>query len=195
MTLTFSKFLPVPIMIGIVAAVWVWLTDVVTVEGYPLVAWVPFLSWALHFMAGAKMSRVSKEAVGLTGGIVFAVFALVAMMQLGSTLGQFTMPVIVFFAAFFIVLLEWTDLFELAPAYFFSFAGYFAFLFGGFMGTEMNMQHIIWYWVLIMIGLGIGVLTAELRKWILSSQGVSEADQQTVFDREMRMQKTGTMQQ
>ena len=188
--MTFTKFLPVPIMIGVVAALWMVVSGQLSTASYPLVPWVPFIGWALYFMAGAKLSRLHKEAIGLTGGIVAAAIVLIFANQFGAVLGQWTLPVIVFFVAFFIVLLELTDWFELAPAYFFSFAGYFAYLLGKFAGTTMTAQHLVWFWALIMIGLALGVLTAKLRKWILTAEGVPESEQQTIFDREQRIKTT-----
>ena len=186
--MTFKQFLPVPVMIGVTAGLWMVVVGQWKISAFPLIPWVPFITWALYFMAGAKRSRLMKEAIGVTGGILAAVAVLLAFQGLSGVVGQgwWVLPLVVFFAAFTIVALEWTNWFELAPAYFFTFAGYFAFLFGGFMGPKMTLSNILWFWVLSLIGLGIGLLTSELRKWILSAQGVPEAEQQTVFDREQR---------
>ena len=180
--MSISKFLPVALMIGIVAAIWMIISGKMG-----LVPWVPFLSWALFFGAGAgKFKRVPKEVIGLTGGVVAAVVLLyllpVANGIFGATWG---LPVLVFLAATIIVLLELTNWFELAPAYFYSFAGFFAYLFGGFAGTTtMNPQLIITFWVLLLVGTGLGVLTGFLRGTILGALGVPADQRKTIFDKE-----------
>jgi len=90
--------------------------------------------------------------------------------------------------AFLIVMLELTDWFELAPAYFFAFAGYFAYVFGGFAGTMASSTDyamaMVPFFLLLMLGLGLGYITALLRKKILEKEGVYGQDQKTVFDKE-----------
>lgn len=84
-------------------------------------------------------------------------------------------------------MLELTSLFELAPAYFFSYAGYFAYVFGGFAGAyslEVAFRAMLPYGALILLGLLIGLATAFLRRVILAGEGVYGAAQRTVFDKE-----------
>ncbi|MFH1714439.1 MAG: DUF1097 domain-containing protein [Candidatus Nealsonbacteria bacterium] len=178
----FKAFLPVAIMIGVVAAVYVFVAQYLEISAL----WVPFISWPLYFIAGAKPSRLHKEIIGLTGGIIFGFLTLVVVVPMGNIFGAvLSLPLTVFLAAIIIVLLELTDWFELAPAYFFSFAGYFAYLFGGFGGAEATNASVIpLFWVLLMVGLGLGYMTAFLRRKILENQGIFGADQKTVFDKE-----------
>jgi len=79
-------------------------------------------------------------------------------------------------------MLELTDWFELAPAYFFSYGAYFAYVFGGFAITKESA--LIPFWLLIMLGLVFGYFTATIRKKILEREGVYGKEQQTVFDKE-----------
>lgn len=179
--MSFTKFFPVAVMVGILAAIWV-----IIGSKLALVLWVPFLSWALFFGAGGgKFNRVPKEIIGLTGGLAAAAILVYFLPVVSSFVGaSWGLPTLVFLAATIIVLLELTNWFELAPAYFYSFAGFFAFLFGGFMGSEMNFTMIFTFWVLLLIGTGFGVATGFLRVVILNALGVSKEQQKTIFDKE-----------
>lgn len=180
--MTFKQFFPVALMVAVVAALYVLVVQYLKVSAI----WVPFISWPLYFIAGTKPSRLPKEILGLTGGMILGFLTLVVVSPLtnvfGSTMG---LPVTVFFVALMIVLLELTNWLELAPAYFFAYAGYFAYFFGNFGGTGATMVSVIFpYWVLLMAGLGLGYLTGALRKKILEMQGIYGAAQETVFDKE-----------
>ncbi len=178
-----SKFIPVAIMVGIVAAIFIIVGNKLSIA-----LWVPFISWALFFMAGAKYSRLPKEIIGLTGGLLFAVVLLWLLPAFSNIFGaSMGMPVLVFLTAFSIVMLELTNWFELAPAYFFSFAGYFAFLFGGFAGSQMTLSNIFNFWILLMVGLVLGIITQFLRDKILDLLKVPQEARQTVFDKEKRI--------
>jgi hypothetical protein len=177
-----TKFLPVALMIGVVAGLWM-----IVSAKLSLVPWVPFISWALFFGAGAgKFKRVPKEIIGLTGGVIAAVVLLYLLPVANGIFGEtWGLPFLVFLAGTIIVLLELTNWFELAPAYFYSFAGFFAYLFGGFAGTTtMSPQLIITFWVLLLIGTGLGILTGFLRGAILGAVGVPQDQRKTIFDKE-----------
>ncbi|OGZ04746.1 MAG: hypothetical protein A2648_02805 [Candidatus Lloydbacteria bacterium RIFCSPHIGHO2_01_FULL_41_20] len=182
--MTFTKFLPVAILIGILAALSIILSSW---SGYPV--WPVFISWGLYFVAGAKPSRIHKEVIGLTGGIIFGYLTLAVVPTYTSLFGSFWgLPLTVFTAAFLIVLLELTDWFELAPAYFLSYAGYFAYVFGNFAGTGATpAQAAIPFWGLTMVGLVFGYVSATLRKKILEKEGLFGSAQETVFDKETRV--------
>lgn len=180
--MTFKQFFPVALMVAVVAALYVLVVQYLKVSAI----WVPFISWPLYFIAGTKPSRLPKEILGLTGGIIFGFLTLVVVSPLasvfGSTLG---LPVTVFLVALTIVLLELTNWLELAPAYFFAYAGYFAYFFGKFGGPDATMLSVIFpFWALLMVGLGLGYLTGALRKKILEGQGIYGVAQETVFDKE-----------
>lgn len=179
--MTFTKFLPVALMIALVAAAWVLFGSY-----FSLVLWVPFISWAMYFVyepVSQKARRITKEIIGLTGGIACGYLTLVIMpffiKVFGAALG---LPITVFLVAFTIVILELTNWFELAPAYFFAYAGYFAYVFGGFAVSKENA--LVPFWLLIMLGLAIGYLTAWLRRKILEKEGLYGPSQKTVFDKD-----------
>jgi len=178
-----GKFVPVAAMVGLLAAFYVFIGTKLN-----FVLWVPFISWALFFMAGAKYSRLHKEIIGLTGGLFFAVILLYLLPFFGEIFGSvWALPVLVFLVVFVIVMLELTDWFELAPAYFFGFAGYFALLFGGSAPAQMSAANILNYWSLLMLGLGLGVLTQVLRDAIFNVLKVPPEQRQTIFDKEKRI--------
>ncbi len=180
--MTLKKFFPVAVVIAVVAALYIVVAQYLKVNA----VWVPFISWPLYFIAGAKPTRLHKEIIGLTGGMIFGYLTVLVLTPMMGWVGAFwALPIIVLFAAFIIVLLELTDWFELAPAYFFAYAGYFAFLFGGFGGaTATPLSAMIPFWILLMVGLALGYLTAYLRKMILEKQGLYGSAQNTVFDKE-----------
>ncbi|HEY4525169.1 MAG TPA: DUF1097 domain-containing protein [Candidatus Paceibacterota bacterium] len=183
---SFAKFLPVALMIGASAGLVVYLSATLS-SSYPWAGavWLIFISWALYFMAGAKASRMHKYALGLTGGIVAGWLTLAALSYVSSVVGStWGLPVTVFFIATAIVLLELTDWFELAPAYFFSYAAYFAFVFGGFGGDVSNGTQAISVWAMLMAGLVVGWLTSTIRTAIFNVEQVPLEHRGTVFDRE-----------
>lgn len=188
--MTAKKFLPVSLMIAIVAAIYVW----AGMRWQFSALWAPFISWPLYFIAGAKPSRLHKEIFGLAGGVLFGFLTIYASGYITSALGQFGptlgLPVAVLIVAFIIVMLEMTDWFELAPAYFFAFAGYFAYVFGGFAGKIASIggyaYAMVPFFLLLMLGLGLGYVTALLRKKILEKEGIFGAAQETVFDKESK---------
>lgn len=181
--MTFKKFLPVSLMVAVFAAVYI-----IVGQKLNIALWVPFISWPLYFIAGSKPSRLHKEIFALAGGIIFGFLTIFVSGVLTPSLGTYALPATVFIVAFLIVMLELTDWFELAPAYFFAFAGYFAYVFGGFAGkmstsTDYAMA-MIPFFILLLVGLGLGLVTAFLRKKILEKEGVYGQDQETVFDKE-----------
>ena len=183
--MTFGKFLPVAASVGALAALWIAVSS-----ANSLVAWVPFLSWALVFGAGAgRLNRIPKEVIALVGGTVAGALVVYLLPTFSSILGAtLALPALVFIAGTAIVLLELTNWFELAPAYFFSFAGFFAYLFGGFAGDAgMTFSSIGMYIGLLLVGTGLGVATIFLRKFLLDMMKVPEDQRQTIFDKERKM--------
>ena len=168
----FTKLLPVAISISLTAAAYILIAEYFQVSAL----WLPFITWALYFIVGGKPSSLPKEIAGTTGGMIFGYLTLLAVVPIASIVGKtLSMPVAVFFAALFILLLELVDLFSMTPAYFFSYTSYFAYFFGGFGGKEATSLNIIpVFWILLMVGLGLGFFTSELRKRILGMQGIQE---------------------
>ncbi|MBI1957139.1 MAG: DUF1097 domain-containing protein [Candidatus Niyogibacteria bacterium] len=186
----FGKWLPIALMIGVLAGISVWLTTgwlAVNVAPWLGAVWVVFISWGLYFAGGAKLSRFHKYFFGLTGGIVLGWLTLLVYGWIKAYLGDpLALPVTVFLAATSIVLLELTDWFEYAPAYFLSYAGYFAFVFGNFAPGATPEMATIYFWVLILIGLAFGFVSASVKEKMFDWMGVPKSQRQTVFDKENR---------
>ena len=182
--MTLKKFIPVSLMVAAFAAIYIFVAPYLKISSL----WVPFISWPLYFIAGSKPARLHKEIFSLAGGIIFGFLTIFFSGLLTPILGNYALAATVFIVAFLIVMLELTDWFELAPAYFFAFAGYFAYVFGGFAGklatTTDYAMAMIPFFLLLMLGLGLGLVTASLRKKILEKEGLYGKDQQTVFDKE-----------
>lgn len=180
--LTIAKFIPVAVIVGALAAFSILLS---AWAGYPV--WPVFMSWGIYFIAGAKPSRLYKEVIGLTGGILFGYASLWTVPFYNAVFGDvWGLALTIFTAAFIIVMLELTDWFELSPAYFVSFAGYFAYVFGNFAPGLSIAAAMVPFWILIMIGLSFGYLSAVLRVKILEKEGIFGSSQKTVFDKEPR---------
>lgn len=180
------EFLPVALMIGVAAALVVWGSSTLSANySWMGAVWVVFISWALYFMAGAKISRAHKYALGLIGGVFFGWLTLFLVSYLTALVGStWGLPAAVFLVATAIVLLELTNWFELAPAYFFSFAAYFAFVFGGFGGHADNVTQAFYVVVLLLAGLVVGYITATLRAMIMDAERVPFEARNTIFDTE-----------
>ena len=184
---SFGKFLPVAVMIGVAAALVVYLSVNVFASMYPWAGavWVIFISWALYFMAGAKVSRIPKYVLGLVGGVVFGLVTLMLMSNVFAPMvGAYALPVTVFFVATAIVLLELTNLFELAPAYFFGYATYFAYVFNPNLASTSNAMDVVYVSVLLLVGVLVGYITATLRAKILDMERVPFELRDTIFDKE-----------
>jgi len=187
--MSFTKFLPVSLIVGVLAAIsvlgWQYFSDA---SRYPwLQIWPVFIAWGLYFVAGAKIGRLHKEILGITGGIIFGYLTLVVAFSSSVQNifgGTWSLPVTVFVVATIIVLLELTDWFELAPVYFIAYAGYFAYVFGKFSGGAGNVSDMFYFWVPMMIGLAFAVVTAVLRTRLLEAEGLYGSAQTTVYDKE-----------
>jgi len=190
---TFGQWLPVALMIGALAAVSVLLTAVLSGMpglGFMGAVWVLFISWALWFAMGARYDRLLKGVLSTIGGVVFGYLTLVINTTvftplLGDAAGMFALPLTVFFVATTIVLLELTDKFEVGFAYFFAFAGYFAYLFGGFAPADTsNLMAAVYMSILLLVGFGFAIISSFLKEKILNVEHVPLHLRKTIFDKE-----------
>lgn len=191
---SFKQYLPVAVMVGFLAAFSVFLTTMIATN-IPALAWVGssvwvlFISWACWFAVGAKMSRFLKYILSLTGGVIFGWLTLyinttIVAPLLGDAAAMWALPITVFLVATSIVLLELTEKFEIGYAYFFAFAGYFAFLFGGFGGASATpISGAVAFWILLMLGAGFAIVSSVLREKILDLMKVPADQRKTIFDR------------
>jgi len=169
--MSISKFVPVALIFGFFAFLYVYIGAVLGI-----ILWISFFTWAMFFAAGPnyqlRVKRLPKNIIGA--------------MTLGLLAG---------IAAFFILLLELTNWFEYAVAYFIGFAGYFAYAFGG--GNAPGLQwgaydpnnivgNFVSFVVLLLVGYLLGYITATLRRWVLNVEGVPEVEHEQIFDVERR---------
>ena len=200
MQVSFLKFLPVTINVGIFAFLWLWIG-----LKYELVLWVTFIGWSMWYVMGPSLAvrrrRAAKNFVGAVGGVLYAIIFILLIPKLYPYFGGYTIPALGFLAGMTIVLLELTNWFEVATSYFFTFAGYFGFAFacaafgglGDYAGIFQGVygpaggyiRDVIYFIAMIAIGFGIGFVTDTMRFWILYAEGLKdESQQKTIFDKE-----------
>lgn len=163
------KWAPVALMVGVIAAVYV-----IIARELNLILWAAFISWPLYFLAGATIKKMDEAVIGLSGGLV-AGWGLIQLIPVFSgTFGEFwTLPALVVLVAFIIVFLEIVPEFDMAPAYFLSFASFFATMgltnpaTGELYGAGFNT--VISLWIPLMVGLVFAYVNAELVKRVLST--------------------------
>ncbi len=107
--------------------------------------------------------------VCFSGGMFFVYLTILMVGPVSSVIGtSFALPFVVFCLTLFILLLELVKPIDMIPVYFFSYASFFAYFFGGFGGGDATPVSILpVFWVLLMVGLGLGFLTTQLRRNIL----------------------------
>ncbi len=180
----FGKFFVFALFVGLVAGATVYASGALaSTYAWAGAVWVPFISWAVYFAGGAKVARLHKFAIGMIGGILLGWLTIIAAGKLAA-LGALALPATVFGVATFIVLLELTDWFEYAPAYFFGYAGFFAYAFGGYPGANELPVAVTNYTMLTVIGLLLGVFTASVRDVMFDAMHIPADRRQTVFDKE-----------
>lgn len=179
------------LLVGVLAGLSVYLTIQIGMSnpswGWFAAPWVLFISWGAWFSIGAKMHRMTKFIAALTGGVVFGWLTVIASSWFtawfGAALG---LPLTVVAAATCIVLLELTSLFELAFIYFFTYAGYFAYVFGGFAGQGVDpLMNAVYFWVLLMLGVVFAVVNVYLKNMLFNVERVPLDQRNTLFDKEM----------
>jgi hypothetical protein len=113
-------------------------------------------------------------AICFTGGMLIGLMTVLLIDPLTNILGStFSLPVIVFFMVLLILLLELIKGANMVPVYFFSYSSYFAYYygkFGGDLATPFNILPMMW--LLLIIGLGLGYFTSEIRKIILGNKNI-----------------------
>lgn len=158
-----AQFLPVPIVVGILALLWM-----VFAAQFNLLAWVAFITWGGYFLSGVNSRGALREAISFNLGIVFGLAIVLVGTMLTSSLGIFAFPVAVGIAGFIIVFLELVPWFDLAPGYFLGAAAFFA------AGAKPDFATLIAVFVPGLLGLGLGILTGYLRGMIFSFQGKTD---------------------
>jgi len=188
---SFGQWLPVAMMVGVLAGASVLLTSLVSQMnglGFIGAVWVLFVSWALWFAMGARFDRLTKGVLSTIGGVVFGWLTLIVNVSVftplfGDAAGTWALPATVFCAATTIVLLELTDHLEVGFAYFFGYATYFAYVFG-FAGETSLAMSVVHVSVLLVIGFAFGIASSTIKNKILDAENVPFHLRKTIFDKE-----------
>lgn len=170
-----SKWVPIALGVGILAAAYV-----IVARQFNLILWAAFISWPLYFLAGATIRKLDKEVIGLSGGLL-AGWGLVQLIPFFSGIfGDFwTLPVLVLLACFVIVFLEIVPEFDMAPAYFLSFASFFAAM--GLINPVTGQLYgagfdtVIKLWIPLMVGLVFAYVNGKFVEKSLSLQKKSKS--------------------
>ena len=120
-TIKFLKFLPIPIVVAILAFIWMYVSS-----QFKLLSWVAFITWAGYFLAGMDVKGALRLSISFFLGVLFAMLIVLLGTSLVPSLGTYAFPLVVAVAAFIIVLLELVPWFDLAPGYFLGAAAFFA---------------------------------------------------------------------
>lgn len=157
-----SKFLPVPIIVAILAFIWM-----VIAAKFNLLGWVAFLTWGAYFLSGIGTKSAIRETISFTLGIILGVIIVIIGTALMSSLGTYAFPIVVAVAAFVIVYLELVPWFDMAPGYFIGAAAFFA------AGAKPDVATSMAVFIPGMLGLALGVLTGYLRGKVLKTSSAA----------------------
>ncbi|EKD87029.1 MAG: hypothetical protein ACD_37C00070G0003 [uncultured bacterium] len=161
----FSQLFPSAFVIALTSAVYVYFASSLNISAI----WLPFISWSAYFIVGGKPSLLPKMIAGFTIGMIIGYLTIVFTGFLSGAIGSdLSLSIVVFFMTFLILLSELVKSIDMVPVYFFAYSSYFAYFYGRFDGeTVMPIEILPKFWLLIMLGLGLGYFTSELRKKIL----------------------------
>ncbi|MGQ9600802.1 MAG: DUF1097 domain-containing protein [Anaerolineae bacterium] len=151
------KFVPLSLSVGILAAIWTWVSIKL---GWP--TWAGFIGWAFFFVAGGDAKALWKAGLPMIVGVIFGYLCLYGL-KLSGELGIVAISLLVGLAALILVLLMNWEPMALAPASFCGFATFFAFTFGTFKSDNFFAFANIGYTLLgLLIGLGLGWLSVTI---------------------------------
>jgi len=150
------KNVPLAISVGILAAIWTWVSLVLK-----LPTWAAFIGWAFFFVAGADTAALWKAGLPAIVGVLFGHLALYGL-NLGGAAGSIGISVLVGLAALILVLLgNWAPM-ALTPCAFGCFAAFFAFAFGFSGGKFFAFNNILFTLVGLLIGIILGWVSVKL---------------------------------
>ncbi len=147
------KFAPVPIMVGVLAFVFILLVQAIHVD-----AWPGFITWAGYLLAKPNgLPNALRKGIAFTLGILIGMLIVISATYLDSSFGSYALAFSVACAAFVILLLELVPFFDMAPAYFLGAATFFA------AGAKITGDDFLKIWVPGLLGIIFGLVTAYLR--------------------------------
>lgn len=161
------KWAPIALAVGVLAAIYV-----IIAREFGLILWAAFISWGLYFLAGATIKKMDEAVIGLSGGLI-AGWGFIKLIPYFSWFGDFwALPILVIIVAFIIIFLEVVPEFDMAPAYFLSFASFFAAM--GILDSSTGEVYgpgfdtVIKLWIPLMIGLVFAFVNGRMVKKVLA---------------------------
>lgn len=165
--MSFQKFLPIPIMFGILAGIATILAGAVQFAPWPI-----FVGWAVYLVAGAKPSLLSKEVAALIGGIILGYLTFAVLPSATGTFGAtLALPVVVAVAVFCMVVVGRVQMLSLAPALVIAYATYLAYVLGSFGGAATtSVNALMPFFILNVVGFAFGYVSIFLQTKLSSAQ-------------------------
>lgn len=151
------KYVPLAIVVGILAAIWTWVSIKLS-----LPTWAGFMGWAFFFVAGSDNAALWKASLPGVVGVILGHLSLYGL-KLPGEMGVIGISVLVGLAALILVLaMNWAPM-ALAPAGFVWFAAFFAFAFGKFAGDNFfSFSNILFTLIGLLVGVILGWLSVKI---------------------------------
>lgn len=163
--MTFQRLLPVILITAFISALYVLFAQTLQINAM----WLPFISWTLYCLDGAKPKRLFNLIFGFTTGMLIGALTVILINPVSAILGTtLALPVIVFFMVIIILIAELVKPINSVPSYFFAYSSYFAYYYGKFdKASQTPISIIPTFWILAILGFGLGFITMELRNKLL----------------------------
>ncbi len=163
----FNKFIVIPIIIAVLAAllqvVDQWIANAgwfpIALKGF---AWLSFQAWALYFLAGCTLKGGLRVMLGYVSGIVgsIAIIAFAGWL-IGQGLGFWAVPLSLLILVIPVICLERVPWFDLVPAIFIAAGGFFCIM--NYVPGATFCNAAITEFVFCLVGLLFGWITVSLR--------------------------------
>lgn len=149
----FSKFMPVPVITGLLAFLYILLVQRISVSPWP-----GFITWAGYLLLKPyKSDNILRKAIGFTLGIFIGVLISIGEIYFYPVFGSYALALSVALATFIIISLEVIPYFDLAPSYFLGAAVFFA------AGEQINSNGLFNIWIPGILGIIFGIITVYFR--------------------------------
>lgn len=163
----FSKFIVIPVMIAVLAALLQVIDQWLGQLGYFAIAtkgfaWLSFQAWALYFLAGCTLGGGLRVMLGYVSGIVgsIAIIAFAGWLG-GQGLGFWAVPLSLLILVIPVICLERVRWFDMVPAIFIAAGGYFCIM--NYVPGATFCNAAVTEFAFCLIGLLFGWVTVALR--------------------------------
>ena len=180
MTLSFGKYIFIPIFIAFQAFTMMAITPYVPLNGtvaggLGLMTWVSFQAWAMYFLAGCTPKMGAKTLIGYGGGIVasIAIFELAAVFAgMNAGVNAWGLYLAVFLVVIVVISMEKVPWLDFVPSYFLGAGVFFGLMTYLKQPEGVEMGKYAWYgtvavaeMVACALGLIYGAITVVFRRW------------------------------